>query len=140
MQTTDKRTAIKWLTTILSGLWMAWGIWLQFFNVDPTNFGFRSAEVEARMQECGGTFQQRYECKEAIILAKGHDSFVIWLEKVGFILGPPLLLAYVVGRVGRDKFDSDEEFTYRHSVDNRRSGRRPKFNDPPSSVAKRRVR
>lgn len=106
-------------------VWMAATFYLSFLDVDPDQFGFRSDDVESQMKTCGGSFQQRYDCKEAIIISKGHDSFLLWAEKGCLILVPPVLLMALVNHGGR-----------RH----RRSSVRARLVRLPPSVAKRRVR
>jgi hypothetical protein len=115
---------LKGLGLTVSILWMALTIFQAFFDVDPNQYGFKAAEVEARMQACGGSFQQRYECKEAIMLAKQRAGFVGWLEKVAVIFSPPLLLALLIGRV--DSRPPRVETDY--------------FSRTPSPISRRRVR
>jgi hypothetical protein len=124
-QTMTTRMLLKWIATFASILWIAATIYQGFFAVDPTQFGFRSTEVEARMKSCGGSFQQRYDCKEEIIIAKGYDSFLLWVEKATLVLAPPLILGLFFNRTGREKPPKIEQ-----NFEIRR----------PSSIAKRRVR
>ncbi|HIJ38308.1 MAG TPA: hypothetical protein HPP80_05350 [Rhodospirillaceae bacterium] len=125
VQKMNTQKALKWVGIIASTLWIIVSIYTAFFDVDPDQFGFKSPEVEARMQNCGGSFKQRYECKEAAILAKHRQSFVLWIEKVAAILGPPLALAFLIRLANRQAPKEEEDDLY---------GRRP----PP--VKKRRVR
>jgi hypothetical protein len=85
----------------VSVVWIGLTFYQEFVDVNPDKYGFRSPEVEAQMHTCSGTFQQRYECKEAAILAKGRSSFIVWMEKVVVILGPPLLLVGLFGVAAR---------------------------------------
>jgi hypothetical protein len=116
VQSMDSRTVLKWLAVIASAIWISVTIYQEFIEIDPTQYGFRSPEVEARMKACGGSFQQRYECKEAVIIAKGHDSFVIWMEKVALILGPPIVVAILIGRVGRERREPVDSHTARRTT------------------------
>jgi hypothetical protein len=102
-QAIDTRTVLKWIAVVASLIWISVTFYQEFLDVDPDQYGFRSADVEARMKSCGGSFQQRYECKEAIIIAKGHDSFLLWVEKATLVLAPPLVLAFLLNRTGRGK-------------------------------------
>ncbi len=115
---------MKWVGLIATVLWMSVTIYVAFIDVDPDQFGFKSSEVEARMRTCGGTFQQRYDCKEAIILAKQHDSFLLWLKNVAWIIGPPMALAILFRLLNRDRGRTDSDY----------------FARPPTPVSKRRVR
>jgi hypothetical protein len=102
-QTMTMRKLIKRIAIACSVLWIAATFYQQFLEADPGKFGFRASEVEARMKTCGGSFQQRYDCKEAIIIAKGHDSFLLWVEKAALVLAPPLLLAFLLTRTGEGR-------------------------------------
>lgn len=119
------RSVLKWIASVASVIWIGATLYQEFLDIDPTEFGFRSAEVEARMKACGGSFQQRYECKEEIIIAKGHESFLVWVEKATFILAPPVILALLFNRNGREKFPLSEH---------------DKVIGRTSSISKRRVR
>lgn len=108
------RTRLKQLAVAASALWVAMTIYQEFFDVDPDQFGFKSPEVEAQMSSCGGTFKQRYDCKEAAILAKGRDSFLIWMWKVTIILGPPIALVVLFQLAERGRRPEDEQEVRRH--------------------------
>ncbi|MDR3438150.1 hypothetical protein [Telmatospirillum sp.] len=125
VQTTNIRTMLRWFAMLACAIWMGATFYLEFLDVDPDQFGFRSSDVESQMKSCGGSFQQRYDCKEAIIIAKGYDSFLIWTEKVCLILVPPVLVVYLLNRGRREK---------------PRSGLRTRLARVPRSVARRRVR
>lgn len=100
-QTIGLRSLVRWGAMLVSAIWMIATLYVEFFDADPTAYGFRSPEVEAAMNGCNGRFQKRYDCKEAIIIAKGYESFAIWVEKGLLILGPPLLTLYLVDRWSR---------------------------------------
>lgn len=80
---------IKIVAGIAIAAWLGVTIYQEFIIVDPDQYSFMSADVQAQMKSCGGSYQQRYECKDAIIRAKGQRSFGIWLEKVAVIFLPP---------------------------------------------------
>lgn len=98
-----RRTVLKWIAGLASIIWIALTFYQEFLDVDPNQYGFRSPDVEARMKTCNGSFQQRYDCKEAIIIAKGYASFLVWGEKTALILLPPLLLAFLISWSGRNR-------------------------------------
>jgi hypothetical protein len=102
-QAVKGRMMLKWLAAIVSVIWISVTFYQEFLDVDPDQFGFRSPEVAAQMKACNGTFQQRYDCKEAIIIAKGDDSFLLWVEKALLILAPPLIVVFLLNRGGRSK-------------------------------------
>lgn len=97
----------------------------QFFDVDPNQYGFRSPEIEQKMKNCAGSFEQRYKCKEALIIEKGHDSFMIWIAKMALVFGPPAILLGLVRVAIRQREGSEAD----------------SFNPPPpASIKKRKVR
>lgn len=99
-QTMNTRMVLRGIAIAASVVWIAVTFYQEFLDVDPDQYGFRSADVETRMKSCGGSFQQRYDCKETIIIAKGHDSFLLWVEKAALVLGPPLILVFLLNRGG----------------------------------------
>ena len=120
----DYRVVLNWVATAVCALWMGVTVYSQFFDVDPNQYGFRSPEIEQRMKNCSGSFEQRYKCKEALIIEKGHDSFLIWISKMALVFGPPAILLALVRVAVRQREGSE--------VDS--------FNPPPSSIRKRKIR
>jgi hypothetical protein len=100
MPTIQKRTVsfsdklqkewLKWAAIAFSILWVVINVYAEFIDEDPTENGFKSREVESRMQNCGGNFHQRYECKESLVLAKQRASFILWSERLTITFGPPI--------------------------------------------------
>jgi hypothetical protein len=89
-------TVLKWSAGAAITLWMIITIYQSFIIVDPDQYGFLAADVQSQMQNCTGNFQQRYDCKEEIIEAKQHRSFVVWGGKVALVFGPPAVLWFLV--------------------------------------------
>lgn len=121
----DYRVVLNWVATAVCALWMGVTVYSQFFDVDPNQYGFRSPEIEQKMKNCAGSFEQRYKCKEALIIEKGHDSFLIWISKMALVFGPPAILLALV-RVAIRQRDGEETDGYNAP--------------PPSSIKKRKVR
>ena len=96
MQSKFQRAAIRWGISIASALWIVVTVYQEFIEADPDQYSFKSPEVQSQLQSCGGNFHQRYDCKEAAVLAKQRASFLIWLEKVCVTFGPPLGLFLLV--------------------------------------------
>jgi hypothetical protein len=94
---------------VVSALWIIVSMYVAFFDVDPDQYGFKSPEVDAGMESCGGSFKQRYHCKESLILTKHRQSFVLWIEKVAIILGPPLLLGFLIRRISPHVSANDDD-------------------------------
>jgi hypothetical protein len=100
-------------------------VYSQFFDVDPNQYGFRSPEIEQKMKNCAGSYEQRYKCKEALIIEKGHDSFLIWISKMALVFGPPSILWALI-RVAMRQREGQETDSF--------------DTPPPSSIKKRKVR
>jgi len=93
----DRRTraTAKRLLVGISLIWLALGTWLAFFALPPDEVQtINSPEVKDRMRdECSGSFQERYRCKEAIILEIGQDSFANMTLRLVLVVSVPLLAA-----------------------------------------------
>lgn len=118
------RQVAKWIAMTASTVWVCAMIYQMFLTIDPDDYGFLAPDVQQQMDNCGGTFQQRYDCKEAIIIAKGHRSFMIWMGKVALILGPPMALAAAASFATRRRINDMPDT----------------FEPPPVSIARHRVR
>lgn len=91
---------------------MAVTIAQEFFLADFSNYGYRNQEMELKMQACSGTFQQRYDCKNQLIVDKGYSDFLLWIGKVIWIFVPPMIFFGIVrltkpkGGRGSDRTDN----------------------------------
>jgi len=119
------RKVLKWAATAVSAVWIGITVYSEFLNVDPDQYSFKSPDVEQRMRACGGTFQERYRCKEDAMIDKGQEGFIAWLEKIGLMFGPPFALFALVRTVSRPR-TSDEPEAF--------------MVPPPSNIARYRVR
>jgi hypothetical protein len=92
----------KWMVVTASLLWLALILARELTNVDPTQLGLRSPDVEAGMQACTSEdMHQRYDCKERVILSNQRSTFVK-ATGLGFLLfGPPVALWLLSNRLGR---------------------------------------
>ncbi|MEO5375044.1 MAG: hypothetical protein H7840_12300 [Alphaproteobacteria bacterium] len=85
------RTVAKWAVTSASFLWIAIVGWLQITAMFGTDMQTHSSDqVQQRLSDCSGTFRQRYECKEAIVLGVQRSSAWLVLARLLLIIGPPL--------------------------------------------------
>lgn len=80
------------LTVVCLG-WMVWATWDQFANLPPGTVENHSSEaVKERLRDCSGTFKQRYECKNQVVIDTDRTSFFNVLGRIAIIVVPPLLL------------------------------------------------
>ncbi len=83
----------KWMVGTVSLIWMAWAGWDQFGNISDSDLEHHgSPAVQERMKDCTGTFKQRYECKENIVIKSGRDTFSAMLGRLSIVVVPPILL------------------------------------------------
>lgn len=93
----DRRTRAKAKRFLvgISLVWLALGTWFAFFKLPPDEVQtINSQDVKDRMRdECSGSFQQRYACKESIILQVGQDAFANMALRLVLVVSVPLLAA-----------------------------------------------
>jgi hypothetical protein len=78
-------------------LWCLGMGWDQFNDLGTFAFGgeqedVREQQIQRQLKDCRGTFQERYDCKSAILRAHGRDSFYYWAKKYALTFGPALFL------------------------------------------------
>jgi len=90
------------------GLWMAWALWSQFLSI-PTGEveNHSSLSVKERMSDCAGTFQQRYDCKNNIVIETDRTTFLNMVGRIIIVVLPPLLLIGALNLSSRRRDDDD---------------------------------
>lgn len=89
--TRDERTRLVWGVRIGCLAWMAVLGYVLFVPLGAEVAHHGSAEVKDRMaSECLGSFKDRYDCKEAIIVQSGQDTFVAMAWRFLLVVVPPL--------------------------------------------------
>lgn len=90
------------------GLWMAWAVWDQFLSI-PTGEveNHSSLSVKERMSDCSGTFQQRYDCKNNIVIETDRMTFLNMIGRIAIVVLPPFLLIGALNLSGRRREDDD---------------------------------
>lgn len=94
------KSAVKWTTTTAAVLWCVVVGWDQFNDLGTFAFGqedFREQAIQRQLKDCKGTFQERYDCKSAILRAHGRDSFYFWAKKYSLTFGPALFIYVAFG-------------------------------------------
>ncbi len=98
----------KWMVTVVSLAWMAWAGWDQFGNISENDVeNHSSSAVQERMRDCSGTFKQRYECKENIVIQSGRSTFSALLGRLAIVVVPPIILATALHMATRRRSDDD---------------------------------
>ena len=85
------RTRLIWSVRIGSLSWMAVAGYLLFVPFGTEVAHHNSPEVKDRMaSECLGSFKDRYDCKEAIIVRSGQETFIAMAWRFLLVIVPPL--------------------------------------------------
>ena len=93
--TKGERNRLVWIVSAASLLWMAAAGFILFVVMDPELAHHSSSTVKDRMAaECFGTFRDRYECKEAIIVQSGRDTFWAMAWRFALTIVPPILASF----------------------------------------------
>ncbi|MEO0034899.1 MAG: hypothetical protein RLZZ501_922 [Pseudomonadota bacterium] len=119
----------KVVATALCLLWIGWGVWSQFLSLPADELeNHSSLSVRDRLSDCTGTFQQRYDCKNAIVIATDRGNFFNVIGRILIIVLPPLLVVGAWRLVARPRDDSDgggnEEWSDPYGTPRRRYHRR----------------
>lgn len=89
--TRAERTRLKWAVSGGSGLWLLLVGWLMLATLPQgavENHG--SDQTKDRMSLCAGSFRERYECKEQIIIESGRETFYVLALRFLLVIVPPL--------------------------------------------------
>jgi hypothetical protein len=105
----DRRKKLAQKILIGLGLvWIAWAGWDQFADIpDDDMETHSSASVQERLRDCAGTFKQRYDCKEAIVIQVHRETFNNLIGRTAIVVVPPLLAAIGYGIVFRRRREEE---------------------------------
>jgi hypothetical protein len=86
------RETARWAITAASLIWMAYAGWWQFSAIPEHEIQTHSsADVQDRLRDCEGSFKKRYECKEAIVIKTGRDTFYNLIERLAIVVVPAIM-------------------------------------------------
>ncbi|MBI2235879.1 MAG: hypothetical protein HYU60_02810 [Magnetospirillum sp.] len=86
------RETARWTITAASLMWMVYAGWWQFSAIPERELQTHSsADVQDRLRDCEGSFQKRYECKEAIVIKTHRDTFYNLVERLAIVVMPAIL-------------------------------------------------
>ena len=98
---------IGWVLAIGCLTWIGVSSWKLLAEV-PADSLFENHTMPAmqeRMSKCEGTFQQRYDCKQQIMLAGERGGMERVLDRLLFTAGPPALLWIAWSAIRRRRND-----------------------------------
>lgn len=129
------RLSIHSVATFISVIWILVAAYQEFFADSFSEFGFRTPEMTEKLNTCTGTFSERYVCKDGLIIAKGQEDFLVWVEKTVWVFAPPALLFAFLGLFRRGARKAAKPAKSRHD-DETPPGNPP----PPTDISRWRVR
>ncbi|HLO79152.1 MAG TPA: hypothetical protein VK196_22060 [Magnetospirillum sp.] len=89
--TRAERTRLKQAISGGSILWMVLMGWLMWATLpDNAVETHASDQLKDRMSLCSGTFRDRYDCKEQLIIESGREAFYILSLRFLLVIVPPL--------------------------------------------------
>lgn len=91
------RNRLKLLLSAACFAWVGVSAWIVFSDIPEGEIQHHGSDaVKERMRECEGSFKQRYDCKEAIVIESGRDTFQNMIERLA-IVAVPAILAGLLG-------------------------------------------
>lgn len=90
--TRAERARLKWAVNGGGLVWLLLMGWLMIATLPEDaiqNHG--TSQIKDRMDNCAGTFSERFECKERIIVASGRETFYITALRFLLVIVPPLV-------------------------------------------------
>lgn len=84
-------------------IWAGFFTWTEIIDSDPDEYSIKSPQVRQQLESCAGNFQQRQACAERITTSRQQLGFVVWCEKVAIILGPPIVLWWLMSLATRQR-------------------------------------
>lgn len=91
------RRNLKLALTAACFAWVGVSGWLLFADLPAGEIQHHGSEaIKERMRECEGSFKQRYDCKEAIVIDSGRDTFWNMIARLA-IMTMPAILAGLAG-------------------------------------------
>jgi hypothetical protein len=118
--------------TLVCLSWIAWAVWSQFLSIPTGEIeNHSSLSVKDRMNDCSGSFKQRYDCKNAIVIETDRETFLNMIERIAIVTVPPLMLVGGWRLLSRRRDDDDgaggdewsEQTQYRRRYHRRSSSR-----------------
>lgn len=94
MTRTQRRRLVSLVTTICLSWLVGMGAVMWLTLPESAVEHHNSSVIKDRMaNECEGSFRKRYECKEAIIVESGRDTFWVLAGRFLLVILPPLVVS-----------------------------------------------
>jgi CheY-like chemotaxis protein len=89
---------LKWGCYLACLAWIGAATWYIFLRDQPPDLAWQAFErsIEHKINDCTGSFGERYECKSALVRQEKVALFYWWAERVSIILAPAFGLLTVL--------------------------------------------
>ncbi len=93
------------LVALACCLWLGVSGWVFFRDMPEEIFdNHTSKTMQDRMKSCEGSFQKRYDCKQALLLSGERWGFAVAIDRLMLMCAPPLA-GWIVWSVLRRRQD-----------------------------------
>ena len=115
MQEDRQMSILKWGALAVGLIWAIAAGWGELSKMElPDNF--RSTSYKRQAEKCEGSFQNRFDCKSAIIINSDNSTFNDWVLRFAIVFGPPVLIWVLYNQVQRRRERQAEEERERRAV------------------------
>lgn len=118
--TRAERKRLKLAVTGGGMLWIVLVGWIMWATLPEGAVATHSSDsLKDRMSLCGGTFQDRFDCKEQLIIQSGRDAFYMLSLRFLLVILPPMAATFWLSSyLARHPVPLIEEPHHSHSDDN----------------------
>jgi hypothetical protein len=93
--TRAEQNRLRWLVSGGAMLWMVLVGWLMVATLpEGAVENHSSSSLQTRMSDCTGSFRDRYQCKEELIVKSGQLSFYTVATRFLLVMVPPLIASF----------------------------------------------
>lgn len=90
--TRAERNRLKWMVSGGGVVWMLLVGWLMWATLPEGAVATHASDsLKDRMSLCSGSFRDRYDCKEQLIIDSGREAFYILSLRFLLVIVPPML-------------------------------------------------
>lgn len=115
----SERKRLKWAVSGGGVLWMLLVGWLMWVTLPEGAVATHSSDqLRDRMSLCSGSFRDRYDCKEQLIIESGRDAFYMLALRFLLVIVPPMVGTFWLSSyLARQPLMQDEEHHHASSSD-----------------------
>lgn len=89
---------LRWVIYALCIAWIGASAWYIFLRDQEPDLKWQAFErqIDQKINDCRGTFQERYDCKSALLREKYVESFYWWSQRISVIFIPTLVILTIL--------------------------------------------